>query len=253
MERLKNVLRRSSRLQAQSKRQGGAAEEGEPVGKRCGSDESLQTSLDAALLQVPGSAGDAASTPAAPSAPEAPSQQQAAAAELHPTLPPAFLADLEAANACVQRLPLPGGLPFYPVHPSCMLMPLWVFYGVSPAAVVLGASYFQRLLAARDNLRHAADTAGYFSAGAPGQADLMMHSRPSSCVKLVAAFCTCVYLGIKVTDSVHFANQLSHMLSYALGERVPAESAEGLEMQVLQVLDWRLGPYCCQPDRLGPW
>ncbi len=36
--------------------------------------------------------------------------------------------------------------------------------------------------------------------------------------------CLQVYLGIKVTDSVHFANQLSHMLSYALGERVPAES-----------------------------
>lgn len=74
----------------------------------CGSDESLQTSLDAALLQVPGSAGGAASTPAAPSAREAPPRQQPAAAELHPTLPPAFLADLEAANACVQRLPLPG-------------------------------------------------------------------------------------------------------------------------------------------------
>ncbi|KAL4425292.1 hypothetical protein ABPG75_009308 [Micractinium tetrahymenae] len=230
----------------------------------CGSDESLQSPLDAALLQVPGSGGSAASAPAAEPAPavaqaqqQQREQQQAAAAEPHCTLPHAFLAELAAANARVQCLPLPGklrgGLPFYPVHPSCMMLPLWVIYGVSPAAVVLGASYFQRLLVVRDHLRQAADAAGYFSAGAPGEADLVMHARPSSSETLVAAYCACVYLGIKLTDGVQFSNQLSHMLTNALGTRVDPDNAVGLEMQVLRLLDWRLGPYCCKPRHMGPW
>lgn len=77
----------------------------------CGSEESLQTSLDVALLQASGSDGSAASAPAAQHAPQAPQPQplhQAAAGSLHSTVPPAFLAELAEANACVQRLPLPG-------------------------------------------------------------------------------------------------------------------------------------------------
>lgn len=82
----------------------------EPPGS-CGSEESLQTPLDAALLEAPGGGSAAASAPAVQPPHEVahtPPQQQAASAGPHPTVPPAFLAELGAANACVRHLPLPG-------------------------------------------------------------------------------------------------------------------------------------------------
>lgn len=138
---------------------------------------------------------------------------------------PEFLAELAAANACLQHLPLPGepqprgtacslvrhaaqackahttaserlssllsilevacgtprlglqthagppparhacagGVHFSPVHPSCVLLPLFESYEMPPAAVALGASYFQRLLAGCEGLAEEAVAAGFFS------------------------------------------------------------------------------------------
>ena len=55
------------------------------------------------------------------------------------------------------------------MHHSCCLLPLLVDCQVAPTAIVLGASYFQRLLHSHRGLHTAAVNAGFFSRSvAPG-------------------------------------------------------------------------------------
>ncbi|PSC72002.1 hypothetical protein C2E20_4746 [Micractinium conductrix] len=183
--------------------------------------------------------------------PEAAAQEPARACP-HPLVSPAYLAELAAANAVIERLPLPGGLSFYPVHPSCALLPLCCAYGVSPAAICLGASYFQRLLAGNESLRAAALQSGYFSQCADGA--VVMHARAGPAEEAALIYCACVYLGCKVTDGVRYAGQLSHMMSTLLSANICTSMATDLEMRCLKGLNWRLGPYCCRPGhQAGEW
>ncbi|KAI7835693.1 hypothetical protein COHA_010432 [Chlorella ohadii] len=82
---------------------------------------------------------------------------------------------------------------------------------------------------------------GYFSFVGD---EAVMHAQPG-CPDLLTILCTCIYLGVKVTEGPQFARQLSSMLSHVLGSPVPTEKAIDLEMRCLKNLRWRLGPYCC--------
>ncbi|KAI7835695.1 hypothetical protein COHA_010434 [Chlorella ohadii] len=99
------------------------------------------------------------------------------------------------------------------------MLPLCCVYGVPPAAVALGASYFQRLLAGSEPLRNTALQFGYFSFVGD---EAVMHAQPG-CPDLLTIL----------------------LLSHVLGSPVPTEKAIDLEMRCLKNLRWRLGPYCC--------
>jgi hypothetical protein len=63
---------------------------------------------------------------------------------------------------------------------------------------------------------------------------------------------TCIFLATKIADQVHAAGLLCYMLSALTGQRHPVglhEAAE-VEMQCLEGLGWRLGPYF-QEESLG--
>ena len=47
----------------------------------------------------------------------------------------------------------------------------------------------------------------------------------------------------KVCDRVHYKHTLPSMLTRALGWPVPPAEAAALEVDVLQCLQWRLGPH----------
>ncbi|PRW34023.1 alpha beta-hydrolase [Chlorella sorokiniana] len=116
----------------------------------------------------------------------APSDAAAAGGEAALVLPAQYLSELAAANACLKQLPLPGGTPYTPVHPCCAMQPLCCVYGVPPAAVALGASYFQRLLVGSEALRNSALQYGFFSFLGD---EAVMHAQPG-CPDLLTILCS---------------------------------------------------------------
>lgn len=56
-------------------------------------------------------------------------------------------------------------------------------------------------------------------------------------------FLTCTYLAAKVLESVPYHNLLSTMMGHVYQcDEVPSYLATELEIEILQALDWRLGP-----------
>jgi hypothetical protein len=58
------------------------------------------------------------------------------------------------------------------------------------------------------------------------------------CVK-----CACLYLALKIADSIHARGLLTYMLGQVTSLRVAAAEAAEVEGWVLRQLDWRLGPF----------
>jgi hypothetical protein len=60
--------------------------------------------------------------------------------------------------------------------------------------------------------------------------------------------CTCLYLALKVADSIHARGLLSYMIGQVTGARPAAADAAALEVWVLQQLGWRLGPFYAEQE-----
>ena len=59
---------------------------------------------------------------------------------------------------------------------------------------------------------------------------------------LTLMFLTCIYLAAKVLEQVPYKHLLSTMMSHIYGSEVHSDWGAELEIEVLQALDWRLGP-----------
>ncbi|KDD71491.1 hypothetical protein H632_c4925p0 [Helicosporidium sp. ATCC 50920] len=81
-----------------------------------------------------------------------------------------------------------------------------------------------------------------FSNALPDNPTVHLRSVPGD-VSLLSVYVTCVYLALKVADRVWHAGQLSAMLESALGITVLMPEVLKLEMECLEGLQWRLGPY----------
>lgn len=66
--------------------------------------------------------------------------------------------------------------------------------------------------------------------------------------RLRSVKCTCLYLALKVADSVHARGLLAYILGQVTGVRPAAAEAAALEGWVLQQLGWRLGPFFAEQE-----
>lgn len=63
------------------------------------------------------------------------------------------------------------------------------------------------------------------------------------CCRLTAIHLACIYIAAKNVEFVPYKKLLSTMLSHVHNREVPANAAADLELEVLQALQWRLGPF----------
>ncbi|CAL8466086.1 g5622 [Coccomyxa elongata] len=136
-------------------------------------------------------------------------------------------------------------------------------YGFSSQCTSVGTSYFARL-AARDERLMATSKAhpdfaplveGVCIDPEPLARPLAQELRSLTNPKqwLMALHLCCNYLAAKNIDKVMFRNLLTLILSHAHGEALPTSVALSLEIELLEALRWRLGPFfhalpsCCEP------
>jgi len=139
----------------------------------------------------------------------------------HPETRDCMASNLAIANDAVAAQKLPNGVTFLPVHPSCCLLPLAAHCGIPPVSVVLGATYLQRLMATRPEMRAVAHEAGWFVVT---EGTLSMRSTPGgrAALGLLSIYTACIYIASKLSDRVQYRNMLSTMLSALLRQRVPS-------------------------------
>lgn len=63
------------------------------------------------------------------------------------------------------------------------------------------------------------------------------------CCRLTAVHLACIYVAAKNVEFVPYKKLLSTMLSHVHHREVPANAAAELELEVLEALNWRLGPF----------
>ncbi len=63
------------------------------------------------------------------------------------------------------------------------------------------------------------------------------------CCRLTAIHLACIYIAAKNVEFVPYKKLLSTMLSHVHNREVAATAAADLELEVLQALQWRLGPF----------
>lgn len=144
--------------------------------------------------------------------------------------------ELDVANECLSQQKLPGGHHYIPVHVEDFMLPMALYMGIPPICVALGASYFQRLVAAHPALRDTAVSAEWFQAvdaygggvtttttNNKNVAGLVMRAMPGDspkCRSLIKVYASCIYLAAKLADRVQYKSQLSTMLAVLLGREV---------------------------------
>eukprot|EP00879_Flechtneria_rotunda_P001555 GHRR01001714.1.p1 GENE.GHRR01001714.1~~GHRR01001714.1.p1 ORF type:complete len:571 (+),score=179.62 GHRR01001714.1:372-2084(+) len=169
---------------------------------------------------------------------------------------------LEQANRLMARMVLPGGVKFMPVLADSMLFKAAVAWQFPAFVVCLGSSYLQRMLASVPVLANAAlacpgfeDYCGYL----PSKARLDSVQRytgedaQAACATLRSIQFTCLFIALKVADSMHALGLLRYMLTQLshTGQVVSLQQAADVEARCLDALDWRLGPYFFEDDLLG--
>ncbi|KAL6771109.1 hypothetical protein ACKKBF_B33950 [Auxenochlorella protothecoides x Auxenochlorella symbiontica] len=157
---------------------------------------------------------------------------------------------LSEANQTICQLPLPDALHMAPVHEDCLMVCCARKFGIPAISVVLGASYFQRLLQNHIPMFQLAVSNDYFlpypTEALGGKLELrerMFLRATKSVPTLLSVYVTCVYMALKVSDRVKHTGMLSAMLTDMLGRRVHSWQAVQLEVECLVGLTWRLGPY----------
>ena len=151
-----------------------------------------------------------------------------------------------------------GGIAFTPVAPDSLEFQLGAAWHFPPFAVALGASYFQRLLAALPALAAAARRCPALAALAPPLAAAGALMPPHAAqpppapaeaaavgATLRSAQFACIFLATKVADQVHAFGLLRFVLSTLSGRgcSISLEQAAEVELRCLKGLGWRLGPF----------
>ena len=146
-----------------------------------------------------------------------------------------------------------GDFVYRRVPAASLIGAMAAMYGFTPFTVAVGTSYFERL-AARDAPLLAAARAtpdfAPFVAATPAVAPALpkspgvpLHTCQGPRHWLTAVHLACIYVAAKNVEYVPYKRLLQTMLSHVHGCEVSAEAAAALEVEVLQGLDWRLGPF----------
>ncbi|KAK9905479.1 hypothetical protein WJX75_000657 [Coccomyxa subellipsoidea] len=126
-------------------------------------------------------------------------------------------------------------------------------YGFTPFTISVGTAYFERLAARDPTLlaaAHATPEFAAFVAATPVESSVQaacpigfahIHLGPKHW--LTAIHLACIYIAAKNVEFVPYKKLLSTMLSHVHNREVPANAAADLELEVLQALQWRLGPF----------
>ncbi|KAK9901355.1 hypothetical protein WJX75_008219 [Coccomyxa subellipsoidea] len=126
-------------------------------------------------------------------------------------------------------------------------------YGFTPCTISVGTAYFERIAARDPTLLAAARATPEFTtfvaatpADTPSKAgrpigSAHIHLGPKHW--LTAIHLACIYIAAKNVEFVPYKKLLSTMLSHVHNQEVAANAAADLELEVLQALQWRLGPF----------
>ena len=118
----------------------------------------------------------------------------------------------------------------------------------------VGTSYFRRLMKGNSYMMLLAESCPEYSQYVQTSEEFPQEQISNSFVGVQHAelltrdaymtmiFLTCIYLAAKVLEHVPYKNLLTTMMSHVYGCGVPSDLGEELEVQVLEALDWRLGP-----------
>ena len=153
--------------------------------------------------------------------------------EVSPRSHSSICAELELANVSISGLKLPSLPKFTPVHASCPFLPIMDLCGIRPQSVVLGASYFQRLLRYKPEMMYLAKNSGWFPEAfneLTGERRTEMRAvfnggRSSG---MLAIYATCIYIAAKFSDTIAYKGMLSALLRAILHSRVPKSVVRAL-------------------------
>jgi hypothetical protein len=153
--------------------------------------------------------------------------------EVSPRSHSSICAELELANISISGLKLPSLPKLTPVHASCPFLPIMDLCGIRPQSVVLGASYFQRLLRYKPEMMYLAKNAGWFPEtfnDLTGERRTEMRAvfnggRSSG---MLAIYATCIYIAAKFSDTIAYKGMLSALLHAILHSRVPESVVRAL-------------------------
>ncbi|WIA18456.1 hypothetical protein OEZ85_009914 [Tetradesmus obliquus] len=166
-------------------------------------------------------------------------------------------ADLSLSNRLMSGIKLPGSIQYVPVESSSRIFAAGASWRLPAFVVCLASSYLQRVVAQDTLLAAAAGICSGFEAyhySLPRKLQRRFPSHTSAAEQAAAiqrlrsVKCTCLYLALKVADSVHARGLLAYMLGQVTGVRPAAAEAAALEGWVLQQLGWRLGPFFAEQE-----
>ena len=124
--------------------------------------------------------------------------------------------EIARANTNIASCDLPGRNAFIPVHSSCPMLPIFDYCDIDAVAVALGASYFQRLLEKKPDMKAAAIESGWFvqtineSTGVIQTQMRAVYSK--SHTGLLVIYATCIYIAAKFADRIKYKRLLSAIL-----------------------------------------
>jgi hypothetical protein len=124
--------------------------------------------------------------------------------------------EIARANNSIASCDLPGRNDFIPVHSTCPMLPIFDYCDIDAIAVALGASYFQRLLEKKPDMKSAAHESGWFvqtineSTGVVQTQMRAVYSK--SHTGLLVIYATCIYIAAKFADRIKYKRLLSAIL-----------------------------------------
>ncbi|EIE20355.1 hypothetical protein COCSUDRAFT_48484 [Coccomyxa subellipsoidea C-169] len=163
--------------------------------------------------------------------------------------------DCAIVDPCaMSNTPSPSGNFIYRHVPEESLIGcMATMYGFSPFTISVGTAYFERVAARDPTLLAAARATPEFAAFvAATPVEPTAHAtRPIGSAHvhlgpkhwLTAIHLACIYIAAKNVEFVPYKKLLSTMLSHVHNREVHTTAAAELELEVLQALQWRLGPF----------
>lgn len=139
-------------------------------------------------------------------------------------------------------------------HPLSDISQSAKVFGFTEVMVDVGTSYFRRLMQSNSSMLVLAKSCPYYGHYVQTAEEFPKEQISSPFVGvrharflttnawLTLIILTCIYLAAKVIEHVPYKNLLSTMMSYSYGAEVHQHWAAELELEILQALDWRLGP-----------
>lgn len=152
----------------------------------------------------------------------------------------------------------PGHMNPQPFSVVCQIAKMYDF---SPVAVDVATSYFRRLVTSNMTMLQKALSSQHFSDIAKTMEELpfgqshkpliaVWHAKfLKEEVWLALVFMSCLCLAAKVVETLPYRQLLKTIMSHMYGREMHSKLALVLELEVLDALDWRVGPIYRKVDR----